>query len=257
MSTPDRSEQTRRGLGSMEEVNVSPDTMLGSFLEEIALVADVDRMNPDEDCTVLMTLHSAKGLEFPKVIISGMEEGLFPGRRAIDSEDPMDLEEERRLAYVGITRAKDELTLTWARKRMNKGEVHFNRQSRFLDEISPSLFEDTQKKLLFMDNFGAQNPGYRKPQSQKSSFASEGIPNDSSGKNISGTSFGKQFTVQKAKSLNYGPGDRVKHRKFGDGTVESVEDKPTDYEVTVIFDRVGRKKMYASFANMEKLNSTT
>lgn len=257
MSTPDRIEQTWGGLGSLDEANVSAGTMLGSFLEEIALVADVDRMDPDEDCTVLMTLHSAKGLEFPKVIISGMEEGLFPGRRAIDSEDPMDLEEERRLAYVGITRAKDELTFTWARKRMNKGEIHFNRQSRFLDEISPSLFEDTQRKLLFMDNFRARNLKHGEPQGQKSSYTPEGIPDVSFGKNIPGASFGKQFTVHKAKSLNYGPGDRVKHRKFGDGTVESVEDKPTDYEVTVIFDRVGRKKMYASFANMEKLNSTT
>ena len=110
---------------------------LDGFLEEVALVADVDRMDSSEDRVTLMTLHSAKGLEY----LSGMEDGLFPGSRSVMSEDPTDLEEERRLCYVGITRAREQLTLTAAKMRMTRGETHYSRISRFVEEIPEELLE--------------------------------------------------------------------------------------------------------------------
>ena len=224
------------------------DGLLSRFLEEVALVADIDRTNEDDDKVLLMTLHSAKGLEFPKVYISGMEEGLFPSSMSVNADDPFQLEEERRLAYVGVTRAKRELTFTWARMRMVNGETHWCRQSRFLEEISPDILEyfqtsawPSRKETGDTVQQQTSNGGKRSPYSAPKAVFGE----DSYTRNI-----GKQFSVTKADCLDYQSGDRVRHVKYGDGTVTAVVDGKKDYEVTVNFDRVGQKKMFASFAKL-------
>lgn len=225
-------------------------------------MADVDQMDESEDRITLMTLHSAKGLEFPVVYLSGMEDGLFPNSRTILSEDPTDLEEERRLCYVGITRARERLVLTASRTRMNKGEIHYSRVSRFVDEIPEELLEkgkpawmsqsDSRKKAESRESSGGGSPFQRKdaPWSQKQQQLGVSTFGSGGGK---APGFGREFTVQRQKSLDYGPGDRVRHIKFGEGTVESVADGAKDFEVTVNFDRCGIKKMFASFAKLQRL----
>ncbi len=214
---------------SYTEDTENPD--LAGFLEEVALVADVDRMDDSENRVTLMTLHSAKGLEFPAVYLSGLEEGLFPGAAAINSDDPTELEEERRLCYVGITRARERLVLTAAKMRMTNGEPHYSRASRFVDEIPEELIET--EKL----NLRRANAHYDRPSVTV-------LPTN--------PGFGRTFTVKKQTALDYGAGDRVRHIKFGEGTVQAVEDGAKDFEVTVLFDRFGVKKMFASFAKLEK-----
>ena len=227
------------------------DGLLIQFLEEVALVADIDRASEDEDRVLLMTLHSAKGLEFPRVYIAGMEDGLFPSGKSINAEDDSLLEEERRLAYVGVTRAKSNLILTWSRRRMVNGESRWCKPSRFLEEIPPELLEHFQtsawpSRQESGDTVRQQpaNGGKRSPYSTPKAVFGE----DAYTRNI-----GKQFTVTKADSLDYQAGDRVRHMKYGDGTVTAVVDGKKDYEVTVNFDRVGQKKMFASFAKLEKI----
>ena len=223
--------------------------VLSRFLEEVALVADIDRTDENEDRVLLMTLHSAKGLEFPRVYMSGMEDGLFPSSRTISSEDPADLEEERRLAYVGITRAREELTMTWARQRMVNGETRWCRQSRFLDEIPADLIDRSEDEARFARRKAAAESA-KQAGNKRSPYAA---PKAVFGADDYTRSVGKQFTVTKAASLSYGPGDRVRHVKYGEGTVTAVVDGVKDYEVTVHFDRVGQKKMFASFARLEKI----
>ena len=225
--------------------------LLTRFLEEVALVADIDRTNEEEDRVLLMTLHSAKGLEFPHVYITGMEDGLFPSGKSINAEDDSLLEEERRLAYVGVTRAKKNLVLTWSRRRMVNGESRWCKPSRFLEEIPPELLTHLQTSALpsRQENGGTvrqqpANAGKRSPYSMPKAVFGE----DAYTRNI-----GKQFTVTKADSLDYQAGDRVRHMKYGEGTVTAVVDGKKDYEVTVNFDRVGQKKMFASFAKLEKI----
>ncbi len=225
--------------------------LLTRFLEEVALVADIDRTNEDEDRVLLMTLHSAKGLEFSRVYITGMEDGLFPSGKSVNAEDDSLLEEERRLAYVGVTRAKRALVLTWSRRRMVNGESRWCKPSRFLDEIPLELLEHYQASVWSSrqergDTVQQQpaNGGKRSPYSAPKAVFGE----DAYTRNI-----GKQFTVTKADSLDYQAGDRVRHMKYGDGTVTAVVDGKKDYEVTVNFDRVGQKKMFASFAKLEKI----
>ncbi len=225
--------------------------LLTRFLEEVALVADIDRTNEDEDRVLLMTLHSAKGLEFSRVYITGMEDGLFPSGKSVNAEDDSLLEEERRLAYVGVTRAKRALVLTWSRRRMVNGESRWCKPSRFLDEIPLELLEHYQASVWSSrqergDTVQQQPPngGKRSPYSAPKAVFGE----DAYTRNI-----GKQFTVTKADSLDYQAGDRVRHMKYGDGTVTAVVDGKKDYEVTVNFDRVGQKKMFASFAKLEKI----
>ncbi len=262
-----------KAAGFCEE-NEAPS--LDGFLEEVALVADIDRMDSSEDRVTLMTLHSAKGLEFPMVYLSGMEEGLFPGSRSVMSEDPTDLEEERRLCYVGITRAKERLMLTAAKMRMSRGETHYSRVSRFVEEIPEGLLEtgrrdrrggqktgkepgenlhqqwNQNQRKLGVSMFGMKSDSYNKDQGSGAgslgALKTPGMP--AVGKQ---PGFGKTFTVQKAAALDYGPGDRVSHVKFGEGTVQSVADGARDFEVTVEFDRFGVKKMFASFAKLQKL----
>ncbi len=219
---------------------------LSGFLEEVALVADIDNLEEDSDYVVLMTLHSAKGLEFPKVFLAGMEDGLFPSYMSITSDNSREeLEEERRLAYVGITRAMNELTITCARQRMIRGETQYNKVSRFVREIPANLLEgEMPSKTQAADRAvergfqtGAKTSSYRR--------------NPVSGQGMQARSFASVNT-QKA-SLDYGVGDRVRHIKFGDGDVTSIVEGGRDFEVTVNFDTAGTKKMFASFAKLKKL----
>lgn len=223
---------------------------LDAFLEEVALVADIDRMDETEHCVTLMTLHGAKGLEFPVVYMSGMEDGLFPSYMAVTSDDSTDFEEERRLCYVGITRAKERLVLTAARLRMMNGETHFNQPSRFVEEIPRELLENRPERHVRRPESGGaettHGPSWKNRQKELgvSKFGQKAAV---------APAFGKAFAVEKPRSLSYREGDRVRHIKFGEGTVRTIQDTPRDFEVTVEFDRVGVKKMFASFAKLVKI----
>lgn len=213
---------------------------LSGFLEEIALVADIDSVDPNQDYVLLMTLHSAKGLEFPKVFLTGMEDGIFPGYMTISSGDPSDLEEERRLCYVGITRAMKELTLTCAQQRMIRGETQFNRVSRFVREIPRELVDlghTVQEKKPRLEDIAPKNNSYMQ---MKMAFHAKPFQP-------------KEFKVTKAEALDYEVGDTVRHVKFGVGIVKNITEGGRDYEVTVDFDRFGVKKMFAGFAKLKKI----
>ena len=257
-------------ISSYEEGEENP--TLSGFLEEVALVADIDSLDENSDYVVLMTLHSAKGLEFPNVYLAGMEDGLFPSYMSITSDDPTnELEEERRLAYVGITRAKERLTITAARTRMLRGETQFNRVSRFVKEIPRHLlggeiYEPKTAETAVEDN------AY---QRAKKAFRASATSYSSYGQSEYNQSYqGSTFGASKSKvptytpvsnqrafasantakaELEYGVGDRVRHMKFGDGEVMAVVEGGRDYEVTVDFDKVGTKKMFASFAKLKKI----
>ena len=208
---------------------------LSGFLEEVALVADIDNLEENNDRVVLMTLHSAKGLEFPNVYLAGMEEGIFPSYMTIVSEDPTDLEEERRLCYVGITRAMRQLTITSARSRMIRGETQYNKVSRFIQEIPRELVQVGSMIKPKVQELPKQTAYIQAKQAfQAKAFEP------------------KQYKVTKADKLEYGVGDRVKHIKFGAGTVENIVEGGKDYEVTVNFDRAGVKKMFAAFAKLKR-----
>ena len=218
------------------------DTALTRFLQEVSLVADVDNMADDDDKVTLMTLHAAKGLEFPKVYLAGMEERLFPGVRAVNSADSNEMEEERRLCYVGITRAQKELVLTASRMRVINGEPQYQAPSRFIDEISPELLETEKTGGLIMEKIDENSgSGMYRPKPKVLTSGSAAV------------TLGKQFEVKKAEGLTYGVGDRVRHVKFGEGTVLSIEDGKRDYEVVVNFNKVGEKKLFASFAKLVKV----
>ena len=213
---------------------------LSGFLEEIALIADIDSVDPDQDYVLLMTLHSAKGLEFPRVFLVGMEDGIFPSYMSIVSDDKSDLEEERRLCYVGITRAMEDLTLTSARQRMIRGDVQYNKVSRFVREIPRELVdlgqEAQEKKKIVADMIAADSSLAK----MKMTMAAKPFKP-------------REFKVTKAASLDYEVGDTVRHIKFGVGIVKDIVDGGRDYEVTVDFDKVGVKKMFAGFAKLKKL----
>ena len=215
---------------------------LSGFLEEVALVADIDSLDEEQDYVVLMTLHSAKGLEFPHVYLAGMEDGLFPSYMTITSDDAEELEEERRLCYVGITRAEEELTVSCARRRMIRGETQYNKMSRFLKEIPMELMESGARKIEEDVEIPVQNAYQQARQAFRkqpfSTYMAKGA---------------KQFAVTKEKGLDYTIGDRVRHVKFGEGTVKDITEGGRDYEVTVEFDTAGIKKMFATFARLQKL----
>ena len=224
---------------AMEEQG-QPATLSG-FLEEIALIADIDSVDPDQDYVLLMTLHSAKGLEFPRVFLVGMEDVIFPSYMSIVSDDKSDLEEERRLCYVGITRAMEDLTLTSARQRMIRGDVQYNKVSRFVREIPRELVDMGQtatpeKKKQIADMIQAD----RSLAKMKMALASKPFKP-------------REFKVTTAASLDYEVGDTVRHIKFGVGIVKDIVDGGRDYEVTVDFDKVGVKKMFAGFAKLKKI----
>ena len=223
---------------AMEEQDL-PATLSG-FLEEVALVADIDTVDPDQDYVLLMTLHSAKGLEFPEVFMVGMEDGIFPSHMTISYGDDGELEEERRLCYVGITRAMKELTLTCAQQRMIRGETQYNKVSRFVREIPRELVDlghtIQEKKPKAEDLI---------PTPAKYSKMKEILQ----GRNYKP----REFKVTKAGALDYEVGDTVRHIKFGVGIVKDIVEGGRDYEVTVDFDKAGVKKMFASFAKLKKI----
>ena len=224
-------------ITAYEETAEAPD--LSGFLEEVALVADIDTLEENSNYVVLMTLHSAKGLEFPSVYMAGMEDGLFPSYMSIASDTPEeDLEEERRLCYVGITRAKRELMLTAARQRMVRGETRYNMVSRFIQEIPEQYLAQTGAKNPL--TAAKERPRQDAWQQSKASFRSK--PYES-----------QTLTVTKASGLEYTTGDRVRHIKFGEGTVLEITEGKKDYEVKVEFDTAGIKRLFASFAKLRKL----
>ena len=223
---------------------------LSGFLEEVALVADIDSLDEDQDYVVLMTLHSAKGLEFPHVYLAGMEDGLFPSYMTITSDDNEDLEEERRLCYVGITRAERELTLTCARRRMVRGETQYNKLSRFVKEIPMNLIDTGNKKI----EEGTEVPVQNTYSHAKQAFRAQPFAAVSGKQPFSALQKGSQLTAEKGGKLSYGVGDRVRHVKFGEGTVLEIKEGGRDYEVTVEFDNAGVRKMFAMFAKLVKLS---
>ena len=313
-------EQEREELG--EEASLS------AFLEEVALVADIDGVDKDDNKVLLMTLHSAKGLEFSQVYLAGMEDGVFPSYMTITSDDPTEIEEERRLAYVGITRAKDDLTITYAKQRMLRGETQYNPISRFIKEIPENLMdnklpvpkrwgyddyeEDSRERSHFKTKpFAGSgfNTVYQKPvlsddvfdkprnnweaaeqavkrnnwemPTAKATVKTATVPSNKTPvmkqqqpKDIASILVSRPKAVIKKKEtpaankpyiaksldgltkgmpttqggLSYGVGDRVRHIKYGDGTVQKVENDVRDYKITVAFDGAGQKIMYAAIA---------
>lgn len=223
---------------------------LSGFLEEVALVADIDNMDDNNNVVSLMTLHSAKGLEFPIVYLAGMEDGLFPSYMCIDSDDPSELEEERRLCYVGITRAKQKLIMSAAKVRMVRGETHMNKVSRFISEIPAELMVNSTQgpahKILTSDGTDKDHfhlPPRKAGESRFQSFQHDVLKEDIFDKKPSAGNVG----------LGYGIGDKVRHIKFGTGTVKEIKNGGRDYEVTVDFENGGTKKMFASFAKLQKI----
>ena len=267
---------------------------LSGFLEEVALVADIDEYDENTDYVILMTLHSAKGLEFPNVYLVGMEDGLFPSYMSITSDEgSAELEEERRLAYVGITRAKEHLTITAARSRTMHGQTQFNRVSRFVKEIPQHLIGGVlyepkpMESPVADDAYMRAKKAFRASATSYSNYGSYGSEPQSGYANgygagygrISGNSYsqeyqGSAFGASRSKipvytpvenqrsfesantqntALGYDVGDRVRHIKFGDGEVMAIVAGGRDYEVTVDFDKAGTRKMFASFAKLKKI----
>ena len=220
---------------------------LSGFLEEVALVADIDNLDENNDMVSLMTIHSAKGLEFPIVYLAGMEDGLFPSYMSISTGDESDIEEERRLCYVGITRAKETLIMSAARMRTVRGETQMNRTSRFVREIPKELLAESAQMLKKNSEYSSitgkdhmELPVRKRGPVAFNSYQREAISN---------TVFDKKTD----SAPDYVVGDRVRHIKFGEGTVADMINGGRDYEVTVDFDTAGRKKMFAGFAKLVKI----
>ena len=241
---------------------------LNGFLENVALVADIDSFDENSDYVVLMTLHSAKGLEFPNVYLAGLEDGLFPSYMSITSDNSQaEIEEERRLAYVGITRAKKNVTITSARVRMVRGQTQYGKVSRFVREIPPELlsgkiyepktkeepieqsaFQKARKAFRTVPSYGGSGYGKEVGEGYGSTFHSSKATKPVYTKVENQRDFGSA-----GGALSYQVGDRVRHIKFGDGEVMAIVSGGRDYEVTVDFDKVGTKKMFASFAKLKKI----
>ncbi len=238
---------------------------LSAFLEEVALVADIDSLDEEQDYVVLMTLHSAKGLEFPHVYLAGMEDGLFPSYMTITSDDRDDLEEERRLCYVGITRAEQELTLTCARRRMVRGETQYNKISRFIKEIPAELLDTGSRRIEPETEVPVQQNTYAHAREAFRARAfgaaysngagkSSGVSSGKSSQGLASLQKGSQLAAGSGGSPDYAEGDRVRHVKFGEGTVLEIRSGGRDYEVTVDFDSAGVRKMFAKFAKLVKIS---
>ena len=248
-------------IAAYEESEEHP--TLSGFLEEVALVAEIDKLDENSDYVVLMTLHSAKGLEFSNVYLSGMEDGLFPSYMSITSDNAgEEIEEERRLAYVGITRAKEHLTITSAKVRMLRGQTQFNRVSRFVKEIPNELLvgevyePKTMEVPLVDDLYQKAKKAFHTAATSYSShnYSSEYTKQTSTPSYTpvnNQRSFGSANTQK--QTLSYEVGDRVRHMKFGVGTVMAIIEGGRDYEVTVDFDKFGMKKMFASFAKLKNI----
>ena len=237
---------------------------LSEFLEEVSLVADIDNLESSNEKVVLMTLHSAKGLEFPYVYLAGMEDGLFPSYMTIVSDDALEVEEERRLAYVGITRAMKHLTLTYAKSRMVRGVTQYNKVSRFVKEIPSRLISmrgvfEKEKPVERFVSFSSSLKPYG--ESFVGNAGENAVPSGRSKldellknqKIFKGSDLFEKKTAPVLEALDYAQGDRVVHRKFGEGTVVKIEDNGKGDEVTVNFDKAGIKKMMAAFAKLKPL----
>ena len=228
---------------SYEEAHDQP--TLGEFLEEVALVADIDNVENGSNKVLLMTLHSAKGLEFPHVYLAGMEDGIFPSYMTIVADDPDEIEEERRLAYVGITRAKEDLTLCYAKLRMVRGETQMNAVSRFVKEIPERLMDNRLPAPKYKPV--ATPMPKRTAAENKPYIAGGGLGS------LKAAGINKGVGAVTGGKPDYDIGDRVKHVKYGEGTVTDLEPGARDYKVTVDFDDVGQKIMYAAFAKLIKI----
>ncbi|MBQ8559846.1 MAG: DNA helicase PcrA [Tyzzerella sp.] len=238
---------------------------LSGFLEEVALVADIDSLDENSDYVVLMTLHSAKGLEFPEVYLTGMEDGVFPSYMTITSDDPTEIEEERRLCYVGITRAQENLTLTCARRRMVRGETQYSKMSRFLREVPVQLlssgrtverdsFEMPKQEAYFRAKQAFQTKPFQAGGYQTGGYQVGGYQN----KALQSGIFDKpkpvkSFGVKAGGGLDYEVGDRVRSMKYGEGLVTGITEGGRDYEITVAFDSGNVRKMFAQFAQLQKI----
>ena len=292
---------------SYEEDHEEDGATLGGFLEEVALVADIDNVDDSTDIVLLMTLHSAKGLEFPYVYLVGMEDGIFPGAMAVYGEDPdqaaEEMEEERRLCYVGITRAMKKLSLSCARSRFRNGEQQFNRPSRFISEIpryllhagsnsstassggvSAAEFLKHQPGGSFSFGAGTGSSSTRRSGSARSNTGGYGTGTWNpameqrtkqaghargksgldllAGNPMISKGFGGSYKTPSAKSssaagnsqtLSYSEGDRVRHMRFGEGSVQKITPSGADFEVTVAFDNGNTRKMLSSFAKLKKV----
>lgn len=226
-------------LRRFEEEN--PEGTLSDFLEEVSLITDIDNYDNNADSVVLMTVHSAKGLEFPVVFLPGMEENIFPGMASVYV--PSEVEEERRLAYVAITRAKEELYIFHAESRMIFGMTNRNRVSRFVEEIPETLVEHTRSRdysarPVSMPNFGGAKPFGEAPKTK--SVAEAG-------------GFTPKPRVKPAPAGTYRVGDTVLHKAFGTGLIVSATPMANDTLLEVAFDKVGTKKLFANFARLTKV----
>ena len=242
---------------------------MADFLEGITLSSDIDGMEETEDSVTLMTLHSAKGLEFNTVFLVGMEEGIFPGYKSIG--EPKELEEERRLFYVGITRAKRYLYLTCSRKRTIFGSTSYNAISRFVNEIPKDLlngYEETfeEKEESFKDSsykweYGSNSnkvSTYRLEENKEKSYATKNLSLSNSGYQFrTAESFLNSINNKKQNSgvdiSKYKEGQRVYHKKFGEGTINKIEPEGEDYKIEICFDKAGTKRLMAKFAGLEIL----
>ncbi len=228
----------------------SEDANLSEFLEDVALISDIDSYNEDEDAVVLMTLHSAKGLEFPIVFIPGMEEGIFPGNQSMFSEE--DLEEERRLAYVGITRAKKKLYLISSQQRMLYGQTSRNMPSRFLREIPSSVIDDQSVVARRSTGFTTPRTAYANASRNELGYSSHNKIGSYTQSSNSAHKFGQAGNAAQKNNIDFKVGDTVSHKSFGTGTVLTVTPMGGDMLLEVAFDKAGTKKMMANYARLEK-----
>ena len=228
----------------------SEDANLSEFLEDVALISDIDSYNEDEDAVVLMTLHSAKGLEFPVVFIPGMEEGIFPGNQSMFNEE--DLEEERRLAYVGITRAKKKLYLISSQQRMLYGQTSRNMPSRFLREIPSSVIDDQSVVARRSTGFTSAHSGFSSGARGGSSYTSSSKIGSARQSSNSAHKFGQAGNAAQKSNVDYKVGDTVSHKSFGTGTILTITPMGGDMLLEVAFDKAGTKKMMANYARLEK-----
>ena len=263
----------RRLNADKENEGLTNAERLTMFLQDVSLVTDADASDESDNRVTLMTVHAAKGLEFANVYLAGMEDGLFPSYMSINSDtSDQDIEEERRLMYVGITRAKDSLTITAARARMVHGEIEYSNVSRFVKEIPEDLIDGYVPGGKDRSDKGGFNlehqPSYTTEKREgygslayggvRGYSATPGTKKRTRKKTIS-TDYTKKLDslVQKGMSkqtvLDYGVGDRVSHLKFGEGQVTEIKDMGKDYEVTVEFEKAGRRKLFAGFARLKKV----
>ena len=254
--------------GILEYMQDNDEPSLTGFLEETALVADVDRYDETADAVVMMTVHSAKGLEFPIVFLPGMEEGLFPGMQTI-TEGQSEMEEERRLAYVAITRAKKELYILHTRNRLLYGQTMYNPVSRFVSEIPESVIEkldeEQANQIRVTQNryseyaygqhgaYGSYGNNFNAPVQQKRTYYTENATRTQQTTSFAKPAAPARPATSSAAREVFAPGDRVKHLNFGEGEILSVKAMGADTLYEVMFDTVGTKKLMATYAKLKKL----